>query len=331
MVKATYQNTVFPPRHNSRTQTTLQTTNRKINPVLILRYVAKRQRKNKGDFLNLRDTQSRKTLSLQKKYFNMKKMKYFLTLFALLPLFSGATFAQNIVINEINYNSSPDFAVGDWIEFANAMDYEVDMSAWVFKDSDDQHSFSFPSGTVIPAGGYIVIARDSADFHSLFPDVSNCAGYFSFGLSNGGELLRLYDADNTPVDQVEYDDKDPWPTAADGDGPTLELTDVNADNALAENWAASSGHGTPGAQNSSVGIFPAKRQAFSFFPNPAINFLRINMPAQGMQLRIFDIQAKQVLFMENQNFIKIDALAKGRYFMQIRKDNMSYSGSFIKQ
>ncbi len=211
------------------------------------------------------------------------------------------------------------------------MDYEIDMSAWVFKDDDDNHSFEFPAGTVIPAGGYIVIAKDSASFHSLFPDVSNCVGYFDFGLSGGGELIRLYDGNNTLVDQVEYDDNEPWPTAPDGDGPTLELTDMNADNALAENWAASAEHGTPGALNSVVGISPQKSLHIAVFPNPAHSFLRINMTPEDMQARVFDLQAKEVLSAENQNIIRINALQKGKYILQIRKGGKTYSASFVKE
>ena len=49
---------------------------------------------------------------------------------------------------------------------------------------------------------------------------------------------------------MEYDDASPWPTEPDGEGPTLELIDPDLDNSLAQSWAASMGHGTPGDVNS---------------------------------------------------------------------------------
>ncbi len=54
------------------------------------------------------------------------------------------------------------------------------------------------------------------------------------------------------VDDVTYDDAVPWPLTPDGiaPGPSLELTNLNSDNSLAANWAASTvPYGTPAAVN----------------------------------------------------------------------------------
>ena len=51
------------------------------------------------------------------------------------------------------------------------------------------------------------------------------------------------------MDDVEYDDEDPWPVEADGTGATLELIHPSLDNSLPENWVASMGHGSPGSEN----------------------------------------------------------------------------------
>ena len=48
----------------------------------------------------------------------------------------------NIVINEINYKEKIDFNADDWIELYNPNSYEVDLSGWVFKDSNDLHEFT---------------------------------------------------------------------------------------------------------------------------------------------------------------------------------------------
>ena len=51
------------------------------------------------------------------------------------------------------------------------------------------------------------------------------------------------------MDNVEYNDTDPWPVEADGTGATLELIHPSLDNSLAENWTASIGYGSPGGEN----------------------------------------------------------------------------------
>ena len=46
----------------------------------------------------------------------------------------------NVVINEINYNSSDDFDPGD---------LDLDMSGWIFKDDNDDHVYNFPESTML--------------------------------------------------------------------------------------------------------------------------------------------------------------------------------------
>ena len=159
------------------------------------------------------------------------------------------TVTGEIVINEINYNSADDFDPEDWVELYNPGIDDLNISGWVFKDEDDAHSFVIPDGTILAGDEYLVLCNDSALFSSVFPSVTNFIGDLGFGLSGGGELIRLFDAEGTMIDSVEYDDDDPWPLEADGDGPTLELIDPDLDNYLAESWQASAEHGSPGVAN----------------------------------------------------------------------------------
>jgi len=156
----------------------------------------------------------------------------------------------DVVINEINYNPAPDFATEDWIELYNTENADVDISGWIFKDDDDEHNYTFPSGTMIPAGGYLVACRDKNLFSALFPGVTALTGNFSFGLGSSGDQVRLFNEGLVLIDSLTFDDEDPWPSEPDGDGPTLELKNPFLDNTLGQNWCASSGHGTPGALNS---------------------------------------------------------------------------------
>jgi hypothetical protein len=155
----------------------------------------------------------------------------------------------DVVINEINYNSSLTFNPDDWIEFYNNSDTAVDLSGWRFMDEENTHSYIFPGGTILNARSYQVICRDTLLFRPCFPEVNNVLGNIGFGLSGGGELLRLFDKDMYIIDSLTYNDRSPWPEEADGDGPTLALINPGLDNSDPANWKASSDYGTPGRQN----------------------------------------------------------------------------------
>ena len=72
-------------------------------------------------------------------------------------------------------------------------------------------------------------------------------------LDNAGEQLTLLAQDGSLIRSLRYNDKAPWPTAADGDGFSLVLIRPgdNPDHALPESWRASSViGGNPGSSDS---------------------------------------------------------------------------------
>ena len=154
-----------------------------------------------------------------------------------------------IVINEINYRSSAIFNPEDWLELYNTTSEGVEVGLWSFKD-DNNNVFIFPENLKIQPGEYLVLCKNYQMFSQFFPGVTNVIGDFGFGLSGGGELLRLFDANEQLVDQVEYNDIYPWPTEPDGTGPTLELINPYIENDIALNWASSIANGSPGSINS---------------------------------------------------------------------------------
>ena len=163
---------------------------------------------------------------------------------------NGKQIDAGVVINEINYNSSESYDPGDWVEIYNNSSNTIDMGSWFLKDDNDDHIFTIPANTLLLPDQYIVFCTYTLKFMALFPDVSSYHGDMDFGLGGGGDLVRLFDSNGSMVDIVEYDDDDPWPTLANGSGPTLELKHPSLDNSLWENWSASDGNGTPGAMNS---------------------------------------------------------------------------------
>ena len=67
-----------------------------------------------------------------------------------------------VVINEVQSNDPNDGP--DWIELANPTSEALDISGLVIKDDDDEHSYTIPEGTQIPAGGFLVLTEEDFDF-----------------------------------------------------------------------------------------------------------------------------------------------------------------------
>ncbi len=146
-----------------------------------------------------------------------------------------AVVSTDIVINEIFYHSIDPASPEQWLELYNRGVGPVDVSGWKFSDGVD---FDFPAGTVLPAGGFAVVAWDPVAFATKHPGVT-ALGPWSGSLAGGGEVVRLRDANDNVVDEVRYHDGGRWSEWADGGGSSLELRDPRADNSQGEAWDAS--------------------------------------------------------------------------------------------
>ena len=145
---------------------------------------------------------------------------------------------DRLVINEIMYNPAvPDAGFVELHNTSTACAY--DLSGWRLGGAD----FTFPPGTVLAPGGFLVVANDRTAFATAYGGSAVVAGEFGGRLRNGGETLRLIQPGVTPaedrvIDQVTYDSTAPWPTAANDSGASLQLIDPMQDNNRVANWAA---------------------------------------------------------------------------------------------
>jgi len=77
------------------------------------------------------------------------------------------------------------------------------------------------------------------------------AGVYTGALDNTGEELALIAANDADIFRFVYNDKAPWPTAADGDGRSLVLRKVGTTLSNAANWRSSTtAGGNPGTSDS---------------------------------------------------------------------------------
>ncbi|MFV0285914.1 MAG: lamin tail domain-containing protein, partial [Demequina sp.] len=95
------------------------------------------------------------------------------------PVEEPAEYSGALTINEVESNGDDT----DWVEVMNLTDADIDISGWAIKDDGDARTDVVPAGSVVPAGGLLVIDQESA----TYPEG------FTFGLGDG-DMFRLYDA-----------------------------------------------------------------------------------------------------------------------------------------
>ncbi len=123
-----------------------------------------------------------------------------------------------VVISEVYYAASD--KTQEWAEIYNPTSQTVDLSNYKIGDAvtadDFESMYQFPAGTVIQAGGVMVIAYDGsqvpeADFemfnNSAVPDMIKTGwGTGDWELRNAGDQVVLLGPDNAAVDAVVYGD-----------------------------------------------------------------------------------------------------------------------------
>jgi hypothetical protein len=175
-----------------------------------------------------------------------------------------------IVIHEIMYH--PTDQADEYIELLNITGQDVPLfdplhptNTWKLADAVE---FVFPTNVVIATGGRIlVVPMDGAAFRSKYavqPEIA-VFGPWIGALDNGGESVELYKPDppqtlppdvgfvpSIRVDKVRYNNHEPWPVLADGQGPSLKrrvpanfgdnpanwFTDFDGDG-MADDWEVS--------------------------------------------------------------------------------------------
>lgn len=147
-----------------------------------------------------------------------------------------------IVINEINYNSSPAINSGDWFELISIDEEPISLTGWSVRDNSHTNLTTLDE-LVISPGQCMVFSSDSMNFVYVFSTApSQC---LTFHLSGNGDQLRLYDPVGDTMDSLQYLPMDPWPWQADGYGSTLMLLDPTMPNQYPGSWAAGPPGGTP--------------------------------------------------------------------------------------
>ncbi len=233
---------------------------------------------------------------------------------------------SQVVINEINYNSSDAFNPSDWIELYNSQPTSIDLSNWQIKDDNDNHVFVIPEGTQIEGNDYLVIVKNEMNFVSVFPNIPY-VGELSFGFGQT-DAVRLFNPWDKLMDEVYYTSEQPWPSCANGTGNTLELISPDLDNSLPESWNCINTYGSPKAINDTSNSGEAS--GVIIYPNPVQNILYVKGNSEAYSIEIYSLIGQLVKTVSNANEIDVSLLSQGIYLIRIRNENISTTQRFIK-
>ena len=225
------------------------------------------------------------------------------------PAFSQSDFtlAADVVINEVLANEPGSNTKLEWVELHNTDSLEHDLEGWAFVCKDD--TTSFPAGTIIPAEGFLILARtlssdppDSISFEGWWGDRSGIWGdsptesfaaiEAKMSLTNSGGAITLLDP---------YDNAQTFTWDRDcGDGMSLER--VSADQNL---WlcCVDAQKSTPGRKNS-VSTTYSEGIQLSIEPNPFSPdgdgfqdqaVFRYTLPMESnLTIRIYDVKGRLI-------------------------------------
>jgi len=164
-----------------------------------------------------------------------------------------------VVISEIMYNPAGD-RDAEFVELHNITGQWVYLfdeygNPWKFSDENYAIDFNLPAEANVPPYGYLLLVKDEAVFRSTYPSVPAGVQLLDWDtpavggrLDNGGELIRISapgDIDNSgrrhwiDIDVVEYNDRLPWPSQADGFGASLSRILPERYGNDPNNWSAS--------------------------------------------------------------------------------------------
>jgi hypothetical protein len=168
----------------------------------------------------------------------------------------------NLVITEIMYNNPLADSV-EFIEIYNNDTATINLAGYQISNAV---FYTFPTYSLAP-GARVLVCQDSVLFQQRF-SVPAFRWNTGNSLNNTTEGIVLKNNLGVVIDSVQYANTAPWPTQGSGNGPSIQLCDVNSDNNIGSNW---------GASNNPTGVFIGGVQ-IKATPGAANTFCRPTYP-----------------------------------------------------
>ncbi len=255
---------------------------------------------------------------------------------------------QNLKVTEIHYHpfgtEFADHKAYEFLELKNTSTNPINLSQANFINGI---TYTFPFGTILEAGGFIVLASNRDEFNRRY-------GFYPFDvyagqLDNSGERVTLCAVNGETIFTIRYYDTAPWPTTPNGGGYSLVPTEINptGDQNDPSKWRASLDiHGSPGrddipltSENSQANI-PIENSLSQNYPNPFNPTTVISFQlstTNNVQLKVYDVLGREVATLVNEikpagvyqiNY-NASHLAGGVYFYRLIAGNYSSVKKFI--
>lgn len=151
-----------------------------------------------------------------------------------------------VVISEIMYHPAdhPSGANLEFIELYNTQPYFEEIGGWQITG---EINYTFPEGTRIPGGGFVVISGVVKELESA-TGISNVFGPWEGRLANEGGRVELLAERGAVRQTIQYRRGNEWPTSADGLGHSLTLRRPSFGEGDSRAWGPSRIRGgSPGA------------------------------------------------------------------------------------
>jgi regulation of enolase protein 1 (concanavalin A-like superfamily) len=141
-----------------------------------------------------------------------------------------------MVFSEIMYKPAPrvDGRNLEFVEIYNSNPWWEDIGGYQIAGSIQ---YRFPEGTILPGGGYLVVAAVPEDLRTFY-GIKNVNGPYTGSLKKTGRLELINDVGGTVL-TLSYANTLPWPVAADGTGHSLVLARPTYGEADPRAWALS--------------------------------------------------------------------------------------------
>jgi len=180
-----------------------------------------------------------------------------------------------LLFTEIMYNAGENLDSLEFFEIINVGPDTANVGGLVVRDVNPtngavgQINLVLPSQKLAP-NGILLVAPDGDGARNFYNKTFIDLGFVGNALGNGGEALVIKNSLGVVIDSVNYDDVAPWPTAADGTGPSLERKNLTGNSSDAANWRAST---TPADTIPSTNIL-ASPGTFTSFAAATIAFAK---------------------------------------------------------
>ena len=236
--------------------------------------------------------------------------------------------APAIVITEIMYNP-PESGTDslEFIELYNNGDVAVDMNGYVLTYGNN--TFVFPNGIILEPDQFLIVAPNAAAVNNFY-GITAIQGTTG-AIPNTGTKILLKTLYGVEVDSLTFGSAAPWPSEANGKGPSLTLCDPNSDNTDPTNWTISTneysivnGYMVKADPNSLCiidNIADHMQGLINIYPNPASEKVYVSTNKTINSIIIYDILGNKVAHYEqvnnNQCEISLDGLLSQIYILRI--------------